>query len=234
MRSVKLIPETKQQLAGMIDHTLLSATATLSDIEAHCAEAVEYGFYSVCVPGRWVSVAADILKETPIKIDAVAGFPFGADTTAAKVADAKEMIAAGADEIDMVADLASIIDGDKKYLANDLSAILKVCRSFRPAVTLKVIIESAALTDEQIIFACQTAQQVGVDFIKTATGLNPAGGARTEDIQLMAQSAPGCKIKAAGGIKTAAQAIDMIAAGASRLGASASVQIVNQFAGIGQ
>jgi deoxyribose-phosphate aldolase len=217
----------------MIDHTLLSATATLSDIQAHCAEAVEYDFCSVCVPGRWVSVVADILRETPIKIDAVAGFPFGADTTAAKVADAKEMIAAGADEIDMVADLASVIDGDKKYLANDLSAVLKVCRSFRPAVTLKVIIESAALTDEQIIFACQTAQQVGVDFIKTATGLNPAGGARTEDIQLMAQSAPGCKIKAAGGIKTATQAIDMIAAGASRLGASASVQIVNQFAGIG-
>lgn len=226
-----MIPKTKQQLAGMIDHTLLRATATQSDIEAHCAEAIEYGFCSVCVLGRWVSTAADILKKTPIKIDAVAGFPFGADTTATKVADAKEMIAAGADEIDMVADLAAIIDGDRKYLANDLAAVLKVCHLFRPAVTLKVIIESAALTDEQIVFVCQTAQEVGVDFIKTATGLNPAGGARVEDVRLMAQSAPGCKIKAAGGIKTAPQAIEMIAAGAVRLGTSASVQIVNQFSG---
>jgi deoxyribose-phosphate aldolase len=225
-----MIPETKQQLAGMIDHTLLRATATLSDIEAHCAEAIEYGFCSVCLLGRWVSTAANILRETPIKIDAVAGFPFGADTTATKVADTKEMIAAGADEIDMVADLAAIIDGDRKYLANDLAAVLKVCRVFRPAVTLKVIIESAALTDEQIIFVCQTAQEVGVDFIKTATGFNPAGGAKAEDVRLMAQSAPGCRIKAAGGIKTAQQAIEMIAAGAVRLGTSASVQIVDQFA----
>ena len=224
-----MIPKTKKELAGFIDHTLLSATATRADIEKHCAEAVEYGFYSVCVLGRWVSLASDILHQTPVKVDGVAGFPFGADTTAIKIADAKEVIMAGADEVDMVADLASVIEGDRRYLIRDISGVLKACRSMKSPVLLKVIIESAALTNEQIIFVCQVCQDVGVDFVKTATGLNPVGGAKAEDIRLMVQSAPGCKIKAAGGIKTAKQAIEMIEAGASRLGTSSSVKIIDEF-----
>ncbi len=224
-----MIPKTKKELAGFIDHTLLSATATRADIERHCEEAVRYGFYSVCVLGRWISVVADILHGTSVKVDAVAGFPFGADTTAIKIADAKEIIMAGADEVDMVADLASVIEGDRRYLVRDLGGVLKVCRSMKPQVLLKVIIESAALTNEQIIFVCQVCREVGVDFVKTATGLNPAGGAKAEDVRLMVQSAPGCKIKAAGGIKTTKQALEMIEAGASRIGASSSVQIVEEF-----
>jgi len=224
-----VIPETDKELAGLIDHTLLNATATESQIRQHCLQAVEYGFHSVCVLGRWIPLAADILHATGVKVDGVAGFPFGADSTKIKVADAKEVIMAGADEVDMVADLAAVIEGDRKYLVNDLTAVLKVCRSMRPKVILKVIIESAALTAEQIRFVCEVAQQVGVDFIKTATGLSPAGGAKVEDVKLMSQSAPACGIKAAGGIRTAAQALEMLAAGASRLGTSASANIIEEF-----
>lgn len=224
-----MIPKTKRELAGYIDHTLLSATAVEGDIRSHCEEAVEYGFYSVCVLGRWVSLATDILGGTGVKVDAVAGFPFGADTTEIKVADAEAMIKSGADEIDMVADLASVISGNSEYLSNEFEGMLKVCRSKNPAVLLKVIIESAALTAEQIRFVCGVADKAGIDFIKTSTGLHPAGGARVKDVRLMAESAPGCKVKAAGGIKTAAEAIAMIEAGASRIGASRSVEIVNGF-----
>ena len=223
------MPSTKKELAGYIDHTLLSATAVESDIRAHCEQAVSYGFYSVCVLGRWVSLAADILAGTGVKVDAVAGFPFGADTRGVKVADAEAMIKAGADEIDMVADLASVIGGDRRYLAGEFDSMLKVCRSMRPAIVLKVIIESAALTVEQIRFVCGVASEAGVDFLKTSTGLHPAGGARIEDVRLMAVSAPKCRVKAAGGIKTACEAIAMIEAGASRIGTSRSVAIVDGF-----
>ena len=106
---------TKQELAVVIDHTLLDPLATRERIEAHCAEAIEYGFHSVCVLGRWISLAAEILKNTNVKVDGVAGFPFGADTTKIKVADAKDVIMAGADEVDMVADLASTIQGDMQW-----------------------------------------------------------------------------------------------------------------------
>jgi len=223
------MPETKAELAKYIDHTFLDAMATEKDIRRVCDEAVEYGFWSVCVLPRWTPLAADILHGKGVKVDGVAGFPFGGDSTKIKAAQAEDVIMAGADEVDMVADLASIIEGDRRYFAGELKAVLKVCRSMRPAVTMKVIIESAALTREQKIFACQVAQDVGVDFIKTNAVLNPAGGATVEDVKLMVETAPRCKIKAAGGIRTAREALNMIAAGASRIGTSASVQIVEEF-----
>ena len=229
-----MVIESKEQLSGCIDHTLLRASATEADIRKHCAEAVEYGFYSVCVLGRWVSLAADMLSGTAVKIDGVAGFPFGADTTKIKVADAEEVIMCGADEVDMVADLAAVMEGNQRYLANEFRAVLDVCRSMRPAVVLKVIIESAALSEEQIRFVCGTASGAGVDFVKTSTGLHPAGGATVEAVRLMAESAPRCKVKAAGGIRTAEQALAMIDAGAARIGASGSVAIVEGFTGGGQ
>ncbi len=155
--------------------------------------------------------------------------PLGAETTKIKVAQAKETIFAGADEIDMVADLASIIAGDTRYLQGQIQAVLKVCRSMRPAVLLKVIIESAALSRDQKVFACEVAGRCGVDFIKTSTGMHPAGGATVGDIKLMKETAPNCKIKAAGGIKTAKQALEMLAAGAERIGTSSSVKIIKEF-----
>jgi deoxyribose-phosphate aldolase len=217
-----------KDIAGYIDHTLLKAEATGEEILRVCDEAVTWGFHAVCVNGRWVSVAAERLFGTKVKIAGVVGFPLGAGTTKTKGVEAREAIDAGADEIDMVADLAAIIAADAKYLLHQFRSVLKECRTIRPPVLLKVIIESAALTHEQKVFACQIAQQAGVDFIKTSTGLHPAGGATAEDVRLIKETAPSCKAKASGGIKTAQQAMAMLEAGADRIGTSAGVQIMEE------
>lgn len=222
-------PLSNEELAGCIDHTLLDATATREQVEQICREAKDYGFHTVCVNGRWLPLVADCLSATKIAVGGVVSLPLGADSTKTKVAQAKDAVFAGADEIDMVADLAAIIEGDSKYLMSQLRSVLKVCRSMRPAVLLKVIIESAALSENQKIFACQIAQSAGADFVKTSTGLHPAGGATVEDIKLMRETAPRCRIKAAGGIKTTRQAIEMLAAGANRIGTSSGVQIMQQY-----
>ncbi|UCD53465.1 MAG: deoxyribose-phosphate aldolase [Phycisphaerales bacterium] len=217
-----------EEVAKRIDHTLLKAEATRMQILSLCDEARTHGFHAVCVNGRWVSEAAERLHGSRVQVAAVVGFPLGAETTKIKVAQAKAAIHAGADEIDMVADLAAIIEDDGRYLLRQLQAVLNVCRSMRPPVVLKVIIESAALTTEQKIRACRAAEQMGVDFIKTSTGLHPAGGATAEDVRLMCETAPRCKIKAAGGIRTAAQALAMLQAGAERIGTSCAVQIMRE------
>jgi deoxyribose-phosphate aldolase len=219
---------TDKELAGYIDHAILRPETTKEQIKQLCREAEEYGFYSVFVNPRWVDFAADRLHDSKVKVGSVISFPFGADSTKTKMSQAKENIFAGADEVDMVADLGAIIDGDEQYLGNQLRAVLEVCRSMRPVVCLKVIIEAAALTKEQKIFACQIAEKVGVDFIKTSTGFHPAGGATVEDVRLIKQTSPCCKVKASGGIKTIKQALAMLEAGAERLGMSSSVQIIEQ------
>ncbi len=219
----------EKQLAGGIDHTLLSATATSEQIKQLCEEAKSYGFYAVSVNPRWVALAAEELHGSKVKVGGVVSLPVGADSTKIKAAAAKDAILAGADEIDMVADLAAIIEGDSRYLFGQLRTVLGVCRSMRPAVVLKVIIESAALSREQKIFACRIAQEAGVDFIKTSTGFHPAGGASIKDIKLIKETAQNCKIKAAGGIKTAKQVLEMLNAGADRIGTSSGVQIINEF-----
>jgi deoxyribose-phosphate aldolase len=218
-----------KQLAGFIDHTLLAATATKQQIEQLCSEAKDYGFCSVSINGRWVSLAADILAGSGVKVGGVVSLPLGGDSTKSKVAAANQAIFDGADEIDMVADLAAIIDEDADYLTKQLQAMAKTCHSMRPPVTLKVIIEAAALNMQQKIFACQIASCTGVDFVKTSTGMHPAGGASIEDVKLMKQYASNCRVKAAGGIRTAAQAIAVIEAGADRIGTSAGIAIINQF-----
>ena len=220
---------SEKELAGCIDHTLLDATATQEQIEQQCSQAKTCGFHTVCVNGRWIPLVAELLAGSKVAVGGVVSLPLGADSTKIKAAQATDAIFAGADEIDMVADLASIIEGDSNYFADQLASVLKVCQSMRPAVVLKVIIESAALNNEQKIFACRIAQGVGVDFIKTSTGLHPAGGATIEDIKLMKETAPGCKIKAAGGIRTAKQALEMLAAGAQRIGTSSGVRIMTEF-----
>jgi deoxyribose-phosphate aldolase len=217
-----------EDLAKCIDHTLLKAEATQAEILRICDEAVAYGFHAVCVNGRWLSLVADRLHETPVQVAGVVSLPLGADTTKVKAAQAQDVIYAGADEIDMVADLAAIIESDDRYLLDQLMTVLRVCRTMRPAVLLKVIIESAALTYDQKVFACRIAQAAGVDYVKTSTGLHPAGGATVEDVRLMKESAPRCRIKAAGGIKTASQALAMREAGADRIGTSAGVAIIEE------
>ena len=219
---------TAGELAGHIDHTLLKAEATRAQILRLCDEAKEHGFCAVCVNGRWVSEAAERLHGSPVKVAAVVGFPLGAETTRIKVAQTKEAMRAGADEIDLVADLAAIVEADGRYLLRQLQGVLNVCRSMRPPVALKVIIEAAALTTEQKVLACRATEQVGADFIKTSTGLHPAGGATIEDVRLIKETAPRCKVKAAGGIRTAMQALAMLHAGAERIGTSGAVQMMRE------
>lgn len=224
-----MLPTTKQQLAQYFDHTLLNASAVEADIRRHCDEALRLGVYAVCVQPRWVGLCADLLHGSAVKVVSVAGFPFGTEAADVKAYEAEAVIRDGADEVDIVADLASIASGDAAYLRREFNAVLKVCRKMHPAVALKVIIESASLTEEQIRFVCGIAQETGVDFVKTSTGFHPAGGARVGDVRVMAQAAPRCGIKAAGGIKTLEQALAMIEAGATRLGASASAAILDSF-----
>ncbi len=220
---------TPDKLVKMIDHTLLAAQATSQDIKTLCDQAVKYNFGCVCLNPRWVKFALERLAGTGIKICSVAGFPLGANNTETKAAEAKSLIMAGADEVDMTADIAAIIENDEQYLRRDIGAVLKVCRSTRPPVCLKVIIESAALNDEQIIRICRIASDLGVDFVKSSTGFHPAGGAKVEHIRLMVQHAGRCGVKASGAIRTAEQALAMIEAGATRLGTSSSVGIIEQF-----
>jgi deoxyribose-phosphate aldolase len=221
--------QTKEQLAKYFDHTLLDCMATEADIRRHCQEAVDYGFYAACVQPRWVSFCANLLHGTDVKVVSVAGFPFGTDSPRIKALQAEEVIMAGADEVDIVADLAAVIDGDRKRLQDDMAAVLKVCRSMKPEVILKVIIEASALNHEQIRFVCDAAQAVGVDFVKSNTGFHKTGGAKLDEVKLMIESAPHCRVKASAGITTAEQALAFVEAGVSRIGASASVQIIEQF-----
>jgi deoxyribose-phosphate aldolase len=217
-------------VAARIDHTLLAPEATRNHILRLCDEAHTHGFHAVCVGGRWVDVAADKLHDSPVKVVAMVGFPLGCDTTKIKVAQAKEAIHAGADEIDLVADLAAVIEDDGRYLLRQLQAVLNVCRSMRPPVLLKAIIESAALSTEQKTFACRSTEQVGADYISTGTGLHPAGNATARDVALMMEAAPHCNVKATG-VETAAQAFAMLDAGAQRIGTTDALQIVHQLKG---
>jgi deoxyribose-phosphate aldolase len=221
--------QTQNELAGIIDHTLLSPTATAPDVRKLCQEAVHYGFWSVCLNPRWAEFAADILEGTQVKVASVVSFPLGACTTAEKVAEAHAAIFAGADELDVVADLAMIVEGNEQFLQKEMFELLRQCRQMKPPVVLKLIIESAALSYDQKRFVCNIAELIGVDFLKTSTGFHPAGGATFEDVKLMKQCAPKCKIKASGGIRTLDQALAMIEAGAERIGTSSGVRILEEF-----
>jgi len=218
-----------KQLARTIDYTLLAPDARRSDIDRLCREALEYGFYSVCIQPRWVPFAVERLNSSDVKVVSVVGFPFGTELTKIKAAQARELIYAGVDEIDMVVDLAAVIDGDEQYLRNEIVDVQSLCRKMKPHVILKLIIESAALTTDQKKDICVLASNLGVDFVKTSTGYHRAGGATVEDVRLMKEFAMRCRVKAAGGIKTAQQALALLEAGAERLGCSAAVEIINEF-----
>jgi deoxyribose-phosphate aldolase len=170
-------PVDRTALAQAIDHTLLCPTATHAQIETLCQEARDHGFYSVCVGPRWVNLASDLLQDCPTKTTTVIGFPLGFETTHVKTQQAKDAIFNGADEIDMVADLGAIMEQDSRLLTQQCQGALKACRHMRPAVTLKVILECAALTHDQKLLASGLAEQVGVDFIQTSTGFQASGGA---------------------------------------------------------
>ena len=217
---------TPQQLAAMIDHTLLRPEATCPQIDRLCAQALDHGFCAVCVNPVYVSQAARRLRGSPVVVASVAGFPLGANTTAAKIEDARQAIDAGAREIDMVLQLGALIAGEKNRVRDDIAAVAEVVRAASPDHVLKVILETAALSPELIALGCRCCAEAQVDFIKTSSGFHPAGGATEQAVRTLKKLAAPIKIKAAGGIGDLKTALSMIEAGADRLGMSASVDVI--------
>lgn len=211
-------------LAKYIDHTLLKPTATAKDIEKLCGEALEFGFASVCVNPCYVSLAARLLKGSCVAACTVAGFPLGASAGDVKSLEARRAIFDGAGEIDMVINIGALKSGDDDLVLNDIRGVAQACRE--NGSLCKVIIEAAYLNDEEKVKACVLAKEAGAHFVKTSTGFGP-GGATLEDVALMRRTVgSGLGVKAAGGIKDAGDTEQMIKAGASRIGASAGVMIV--------
>lgn len=212
------------ELNKYIDHTLLKATTTLSDIQKLCAEAVENNFCAVCVNPCYVSAAKKALQGSNVKVCTVIGFPLGQNTTETKCFEAKNAIDNGADEIDMVINIGAAISGDFDYVKNEIAAIRGISRQ----KALKVIVETCYLTTEQITKLTQLCVAAGVDFIKTSTGFGTRG-ASLDDVKTMAAAANNAiKIKASGGIKTKEFAEELINAGAARIGTSSGVALVSK------
>jgi deoxyribose-phosphate aldolase len=212
--------------ASLIDHTLLKADASRREVLALCDEAVRYGFHCVMVNPTNVALAAAHVRGTPAKIGTVVGFPLGANLTVTKLAEAEAVIRLGAHEVDAVLNIAALKARDRALVQTEMRSLAQLAHN-RGAL-LKIILENAYLSQEEKILACALALEAGADFVKTSTGF-AASGATAADIVLM-RGVVGLKlgVKAAGGIRTAAQFMDMVDAGANRIGASASVQIVRE------
>lgn len=229
------------ELAKLIDHTCLAPTATRADIEKLCAEAKTYGFVSVCVNPKHVPLASRLLLESDVAVCTVVGFPLGADATEDKAAQAAHAIAQGADEVDMVVDIGAVKEHDWSAVQDDIAAVVAKTREAgkkaHKSTIIKVILETCYLTDEEVTHASLCAKKAGADFVKTSTGFatpkdahgNPLPNGATVHAVALMRSAVGADmgVKASGGIRNAETARAMIAAGATRLGTSSGVQIIN-------
>lgn len=214
---------TKDELAKMIDHTLLRADATRDQIMTLCEEGKMYTFAAVCVNSCWVSLCSHELNSTDVKVCSVVGFPLGAADTAAKAFEAKKAVENGAAEIDMVMNVGKFLSGtlkDVEYVKEDIKAVVKAAS---PSI-VKVILETGLLTDEQIVTACTFAKESGAHYVKTSTGFGPPF--ELNHVVLMRKTVGDMGVKAAGGIKTYQRAVEVIKAGATRIGASAGVHIL--------
>ena len=215
-----------KELASMIDHTLLKAEATREMVYQLCNEAKKYGFAAVCVNPYYVKLAKEYLKGSNIKVATVIGFPLGANRKETKAFEARRAIEDGADEIDMVINIGALKDGDYDLVREDIEAVVEAVKG---KAIVKVIIEACILTNEEKVKACQLCEQAGADFVKTSTGFS-TGGATIEDIKLIKEVVGDrLKIKASGGIRDYKRAKAMVEAGASRIGASASVNIIEGY-----
>jgi len=211
-----------EEMSSYIDHTLLKPEATREDIIRLCREAVKYKFYSVCINPSHVLTAARELQNTGVKVCAVVGFPLGATTTEVKAFEAAEAVDNGADEIDMVIHIGALKSGDQDYVRNDIAAVVRAAKKS----SVKVIIETGLLSENEKKLACSLASEAGAAFVKTSTGFGP-GGASIADIQLMRETVgPKVGIKASGGVRTAETAREMIKAGATRIGTSSGPALV--------
>ena len=211
-------------IAALIDHTLLKPEATAADIRKVCAEARQYGFAAVCVNPYWVRLVAGELAGSAVKVCAVVGFPLGANSTEIKVEETAGVIRDGAQEVDMVLNVGELRSGNYDVVRDDIAAVVETAHA--SGAIVKVILETALLNSEQKVKACQLAKEAHADFVKTSTGFGP-GGATAEDVALMRLTVgPAMGVKASGGVRTLEDLKKMVAAGASRVGASASVKIV--------
>ncbi|NJK91342.1 MAG: deoxyribose-phosphate aldolase [Blastochloris sp.] len=209
-------------LAQTIDHTLLKPEATLTEIEKLCAEAREHNFFSVCLNPYWISNARALLQGSSVKICTVVGFPLGATLPQAKAHATQDVVAAGADEIDMVMNIGAAREGHWNFIEHEIHDVVSQAKGR----TVKVILEICLLSPEQIVAACQACERGGASFVKTSTGFSQ-GGATLEAVRLMRQSvSPQVGVKASGGIRSREDALAMIEAGATRLGTSASIAIL--------
>ena len=209
-------------LAKYIDHTLLKPQADRTAVKTLCDEARKYGFFSVCVNPYWVPFCKEQLQGSGVKVCTVIGFPLGANTTQTKVFEAKDALQNGADELDMVINIGALKSGDWDTVFHDIEAVRRAGENF----TLKVIIETSVLAEEEKIKVCELAAKAGADFVKTSTGFT-GGGATAEDVRLMRAHVPASvQVKASGGIRTREDFDAMVAAGATRIGASAGVKII--------
>jgi deoxyribose-phosphate aldolase len=223
------VAQIPPDVAALIDHTLLKPEASCDDILKLCAEAVEFGFASVCINPAWVSTAAAAVRGSTVKVCTVVGFPLGATLPAVKMFEAEEVVKLGAQEVDMVMNVGALKSGDDERVEQDIRGVVQACR--RGGALSKVILECALLTDEEKVRASCLAQRAGADFVKTSTGFGP-GGATAHDVELMRLAVgPEMGVKAAGGIRSYKDLQAMVSAGATRIGASASVKIMQQAAG---
>ena len=218
---------TKAEVAQMIDHTLLKPEATKEQIKALCEAAKEYGVHSVCVNSSYVPYCAELLKDSGVAVCTVVGFPLGAMSTKGKAAETEIAVKDGATEIDMVIHVGMIKSKDWDYVSEDIKAVVAAAGE---GVLVKVILETCLLTDEEIVEASKVAKAAGADFVKTSTGFS-TGGATVKDVKLMREAVgPELGVKASGGVRDAAFAKEVIEAGATRLGASAGVAILEDWA----
>jgi deoxyribose-phosphate aldolase len=226
------MPHSASSIARFIDHTLLRPEATHADIVQLCREALENNFASVCVNAYWVPLAASQLVGSEVKVCTVVGFPLGATSTEAKVAETEDALRAGAQEIDMVQNIGALRGGDEQAVEEEIALVAGVCH--RAGAIVKVILETALLDDDQKTAACLLAQSAGADFVKTSTGFGPSG-ATVHDVELMRRAVgPAMGVKASGGIRTLEDLEKMVAAGATRIGASASVKIMEAAHALGR
>ena len=210
------------ELNRYIDHTLLKPDAKKDEITKLCNEAKEHHFASVCVNPTYVPLASRLLKGSDVKVCTVIGFPLGANLLATKISETKHALVEGADEIDMVINIGRLKDKDDDYVEKEIKELKNVCKKH----TLKVIIETCLLTEEEKVRACTLSKNAGADFVKTSTGFS-TGGATVEDVKLMRKTVgKEMGVKASGGVKTKKDALDMIEAGATRIGTSRSLELI--------
>jgi deoxyribose-phosphate aldolase len=213
-----------EKVAKMIDHTNLKPDATSKDIEKLCSEAKKYGFVSACVNPANVQFAAELLKEEDINVCSVVGFPLGANTSKIKFFETKDAVESGASEIDMVMNIGTFKSGFYDNVKEDINGVVIAANGS----IVKVILETALLTDDEIVKACEIVKESGADFVKTSTGIGYTG-AKVEDIKLIKKSlGSSLNIKASGGIKNLKTALDMVNAGATRIGTSSGVEIIEE------